>query len=124
PGGGPAGGPAELARWRDAPWITATSGTLCHTMALRACQAAGFTPRVRHQVDEFATVLALVAAGQGVAVVPQLGVAGPDAAVSLVRLAMQRRTQIAFRSGAASHPAVAAVTHALRAAIPPHLTTP
>ncbi|MEU9175530.1 LysR substrate-binding domain-containing protein [Streptomyces sp. NPDC048550] len=109
----------------DAPWITATPGTLCHTMALRACQAAGFTPRIRHQVDEFPTVLALVAAGQGVAVVPQLGImgsAGP--AVSLTRLLMERRTKVAFRSGAAAHPAVAAFGAALRAAVPPELATP
>ncbi|MBT2545334.1 LysR family transcriptional regulator [Streptomyces sp. ISL-44] len=104
------------------PWITATPGTLCHAMTVRACQAAGFSPRVRHQVDEFATVLALVAAGQGVAVVPQLGVTGPAGpAVRLTRLRMQRRTNLAFRSGAGAHPAVAAFGAALRASIPPEL---
>ncbi|MEW2412749.1 LysR substrate-binding domain-containing protein [Streptomyces sp. NPDC046866] len=108
----------------DAPWITATPGTLCHAMAVRACQAAGFAPRVRHRVDEFATVLALVAAGQGVAVVPQLGIpARPDPGVSLTRLLMERRTKVAFRSGAAAHPAVAAFTAALRAAVPRELAT-
>ncbi|MFD3808378.1 LysR substrate-binding domain-containing protein [Streptomyces sp. NPDC058611] len=67
-------------------------------MTVRACQAAGFTPRVRHRVDEFATVPAPVAAGQGVAVVPQLGVAAPpDPAVRLNRLSVERRTRVAFR---------------------------
>ncbi|MEV6676837.1 LysR substrate-binding domain-containing protein [Streptomyces erythrochromogenes] len=113
---------AALRAHARSPWITATPGTLCHAMTTRACQAAGFTPRVRHQVDEFATVLALVAAGQGVAVVPQLGIAGPaDPAVRLTRLAMQRRTGLAFRSGAGTHPAVAAFGAALRAAVPPDL---
>ncbi|ROQ94518.1 DNA-binding transcriptional LysR family regulator [Streptomyces sp. 2132.2] len=116
---------AVLRAHADDPWITATHGTLCHAMAVRACQAAGFTPRIRHRVDEFATVLALVAAGQGVAVVPQLGVVGPaDPAVSLTRLPMERRTKVAFRSGAAAHPAVAAFAAALRAAVPPELATP
>ncbi|MER7463655.1 LysR substrate-binding domain-containing protein [Streptomyces sp. NPDC097981] len=116
---------AVLRAHADASWITATPGTLCHAMALRACQAAGFTPRIRHRVDEFPTVLALVAAGQGVAVVPQLGVMGPvDPAVSLTRLLMERRTKVAFRSGAAAHPAVAAFASALRAAVPPELATP
>ncbi|MEU5806129.1 LysR substrate-binding domain-containing protein [Streptomyces sp. NPDC047718] len=106
------------------PWITATPGTLCHAMTVRACHAAGFTPRVRHQVDEFATVLALVAAGQGVAVVPQLGIPDHGApAVVLTRLLMERRTRVAFRSGAAAHPAVAAFGAALRAAVPPELAT-
>ncbi|WP_371594278.1 LysR family transcriptional regulator [Streptomyces virginiae] len=121
----PSGGSDQGAVLRTharAPWITATPGTLCHAMTVRACQAAGFTPRVRHQVDEFATVLALVAAGQGVAVVPQLGVTGPaDPAVRLTRLLMERRTNLAFRSGAAAHPAVAAFGAALRAAVPPDL---
>ncbi|MFJ2752080.1 LysR substrate-binding domain-containing protein [Streptomyces sp. NPDC087297] len=113
---------AALRAHARAPWITATPGTLCHAMTVRACQAAGFTPRVRHRVDEFATVLALVAAGQGVAVVPQLGVTGPaDPAVHLTRLLMQRRTKLAFRSGAGAHPAVAAFGAALRAAVPPDL---
>ncbi|MFG2988065.1 LysR substrate-binding domain-containing protein [Streptomyces sp. NPDC048257] len=125
---GPPGEPGEpdqgaaLRAHARAPWITATPGTLCHAMTVRACQAAGFTPRVRHRVDEFATVLALVAAGQGVAVVPQLGVTGPaDPAVRLTRLLMQRRTNLAFRSGAGTHPAVAAFGAALRAAVPPDL---
>ncbi|MFD9301484.1 LysR family transcriptional regulator [Streptomyces sp. NPDC060048] len=126
-GPGPTAGADQGATLRthaDAPWITATPGTLCHTMTVRACQAAGFTPRIRHQVDEFATVLALVAAGQGVAVVPQLGITGPrDPAVALTPLLMERRTKVAFRSGAGAHPAVAAFAAALCAAVPPELAT-
>jgi DNA-binding transcriptional LysR family regulator len=110
--------PGVLGRWRDAPWITATPGTLCHAMTLRACHGAGFTPHVRHHVDEFATVLELVAAGQGVALVPQLAVIGPPPDVTLVRLPLHRRTLVAFRSGAGGHPAVAAIAAALRAAVP------
>lgn len=113
-----------LRRYADAPWIMATHGTLCHAMTVRACQAAGFAPRIRHRVDEFATVLALVAAGQGVAVVPQLGITGhADPAVGLTRLLMERRTKLAFRSGAGAHPAVAAFGAALRSAVPPELAT-
>ncbi|MFD7624796.1 LysR family transcriptional regulator [Streptomyces sp. NPDC059851] len=135
PGSGAVSGPASgtgaaldqgavLRAHADAPWITATPGTLCHAMTVRACRAAGFTPRVRHRVDEFATVLALVAAGQGVAVVPQLGIPEDAApAVALTRLLMERRTRMAFRSGAAAHPAVAAFGAALRAALPPELAT-
>ena len=111
------GGP--VAAHRDSPWIVGTPGTLCRTMAVRACEAAGFTPRVRHQVDEFATVLALVAAGQGVALVPRLGAVDRPPGVVLTELAMCRRTRTAFRSGAAAHPAVAAFTAALRTALPP-----
>jgi DNA-binding transcriptional LysR family regulator len=114
----------SLDRWQDSSWITATPGTLCHAMTIRACEAAGFTPRVRHQVDEFATVLALVAAGQGVALVPRLAVVDPPAQVTLTRLPLHRHTKIAYRSGSARHPALAATTEALRAAVPGELAYP
>ncbi|SFC38360.1 LysR family transcriptional regulator [Streptomyces aidingensis] len=114
---------ALLGRRREAPWITSAPGTLCHTMTVRACQAAGFTPRVRHQVDDFAAVLDLVAAGQGVALVPLLGAAGgaaagPPSSVTLTGLPLRRRTLLAHRGGAARHPAVSAAVAAFRAAVP------
>ncbi|MCX4662015.1 LysR family transcriptional regulator [Streptomyces uncialis] len=115
-------GLSVLAGWSAAPWITATPGTLCHTMTVRACQAAGFTPHVRHRVDDFTTVLALVAAGQGVALVPRLGLVDVPAAVSLTRLPVRRRTTIAYRRGAGRHPAITAVAEALRGAVPAELT--
>ncbi|MFC7591422.1 LysR family transcriptional regulator [Nonomuraea antimicrobica] len=58
-------GRPSVAAARTDPWITGKPGTLCHTMAIRACQAAGFEPLVRHHIDDFDTVLALAAAGQG-----------------------------------------------------------
>jgi DNA-binding transcriptional LysR family regulator len=103
-------------RHRDAPWIVGSPDTLCHTMAVRACQAAGFTPRIRHHADDFATVLALVAAGQGVALVPQLGAIGPPADVVLTPLPTRRRTRIAYRNGTRHQPPVSACIAAIRAA--------
>ncbi|HEX2314584.1 MAG TPA: LysR substrate-binding domain-containing protein [Thermomonospora sp.] len=110
-----------IAACRDVPWITATRGTLCRQMTVRACEAAGFTPRTRHEIDDFPTVLALVAAGQGVALVPELALTDPPPGVVLTRTPLHRRTRIAYRSGAAHHPAVSAITAALRSAVPAHL---
>lgn len=104
---------ATIASTRDAAWIVGTPGTLCHTVAMRVCQAAGFTARVRHHADDFTAVLALVAAGQGVALVPELGATHPPADVRLVPLDVHRRTRIAYRRGAAGHPVVAACVAAL-----------
>jgi DNA-binding transcriptional LysR family regulator len=100
--------------WRDAPWIAGSPDTLCHTMVIRACQARGFTPRIRHHADDFATVLALVAAGQGVSLIPQLGVTGTPPGVSLTPVTARRRTSIACRKGTSRHPAIAAFTAAIR----------
>lgn len=109
-----AGDPVDDAR--EAAWIVGSPGTLCHTVALRVCQTAGFTPRVRHHADDFTAVLALVAAGQGVALVPELGATHPPADVRLLPLDVHRRTRIAYRRGAGAHPAVAACVTALEAA--------
>ncbi|MEV0247608.1 LysR family transcriptional regulator [Nocardia sp. NPDC050712] len=109
--------PDPLSARRHAAWIAGTPGTLCHTMMIRACEAAGFTPRIRHHADDFGTVLALVAAGQGVALVPELGVAAPPAGVVLTALPAQRRTSVAYRRGTGGSPAVVAVCAALRGAL-------
>jgi DNA-binding transcriptional LysR family regulator len=110
--------PTRIAACRDASWILASPDTLCHTMAVRACEATGFTPRARHHADDFATVLALVAAGQGVALVPELGAVDPPAGVVLTALESRRRTLIAYRRGMGAHPAVLAAVLALGAAAP------
>jgi DNA-binding transcriptional LysR family regulator len=101
---------------RALPWIVGSPGTLCHLMAVRLCQAAGFTPRIRHYADDFAAVLMLVAAGQGVAVVPELALADSPDGVRLAALSATRRTLIACRSGAQAHPAVGACVAAVCAA--------
>jgi DNA-binding transcriptional LysR family regulator len=111
---GPARDPVAQARHAD--WIVASPGTLCHAVALQACRAAGFAPRIRHHADDFTAVLALVAAGQGVSLVPQLGAARPPPGVRFRPLAARRRNRVAYRRGAGGHPAVAACVAALRAA--------
>ena len=102
---------------RDRTWIVASPGTRCHAMTIRACEAAGFTPDIRHRIDEFDTVLAFVAAGEGVALVPEWGALRPPEGVRLSRVPLRRRTRIAFRDGAGRHPAVRAAISALRGAL-------
>ncbi|MDP4503825.1 LysR substrate-binding domain-containing protein [Nonomuraea turcica] len=105
---------ASIADARDDSWIMNKPGTLCHTMAIRACQAAGFEPRVRHHIDDFDTILAFAAAGQGVALVPRLAATSPPPGVTLTRLPLSRRTLAAFRRGYGEHPAIRAAVAALR----------
>ena len=109
-------GPGSLADRRDAWWIAGTPGTLCHALTVRACEAAGFTPAIRHHADDFGAVLALVAAGQGVALVPDLGTVNAPDGVVLTPLAIRRRTFLAYRRGTRRHPVIAAARQALHAA--------
>jgi DNA-binding transcriptional LysR family regulator len=81
-------------------------------MVIRACQACGFTPRIRHHADDFATVLALVAAGQGVSLIPELGLTETPG-VTLIPITARRRTSIACRKGTRHHPAVSAFAEAI-----------
>ncbi|MEV0351674.1 LysR substrate-binding domain-containing protein [Nonomuraea sp. NPDC050680] len=108
---------ATIADARDDAWIVGKPGTLCHAMAIRACQAAGFEPRVRHRIDDFDTVLAFVAAGQGVALVPRLAALAPPRGVTLTGLPLSRRTLAAFRRGYGEHPAIKAAVAAFHTAI-------
>jgi len=99
---------------RDVSWIAGSPGTLCHTLIIRACEASGFTPRIRHYADDFGTVVALVAAGQGVSLIPQLGLTSAAPGVTLTPLASRRRTSIACRKGTRHHPAITAFVAAIR----------
>lgn len=105
-----------IAAHRGSAWIAGTPGTLCHVLTLRTCEAAGFTPGIRHHTDDFGAVLALVDAGQGVALVPDLGVRGDTEAVLFTPLEIRRRTFVAYRRGMGAHPAVTAARQALQAA--------
>jgi DNA-binding transcriptional LysR family regulator len=110
----PGSDPDPVRGTRDATWIVGTPGTACHAVALQVCRSAGFTPVVRHHADDFGAVLALVAAGQGVAVVPQLAAGQPPPGVMLVPLPVRRRIRLTYRRGAAAHPAVTACVDAIR----------
>ncbi|KNE78900.1 MULTISPECIES: LysR family transcriptional regulator [Streptomyces] len=106
-----------LGPWAASPWITARDGTTGHAMAVRACQAAGFQPRIRHQVNDFRTVLALAAIGQGAGFVPEMATAHAPGDVVLTRLPLFRRSKVAFRAGGGTHPAIAAFVAAARTAV-------
>lgn len=108
-----------LADHRHSSWIAGTPGTLCHALTIRACEAAGFTPTIRHHADDFGAVLALVGAGQGVALVPDLGIGAASGQVVLTPLPIRRRTHLAYRRGTRTHPAMAAARAALHASAEP-----
>lgn len=61
-----------VADLRAEPFVTydPAAGSVVDAAVLRTCAAAGFAPRRAHIVGETATVIALVAAGLGVALVP------------------------------------------------------
>lgn len=103
--------------FRDAWWIMGRPGNLCRLAAERICQAAGFQPRIRHQNDDFPTVLTLVAADQGHAIMPRLGTVNTPAGVVLTELAISARVAVTHRRGGSAHPAVAAFRRSVEHAV-------
>jgi DNA-binding transcriptional LysR family regulator len=88
-----------------------------HGTILAACQAAGFTPEVGEQAAEWHTIVGLVGAGLGVAIVPAAlqRLAWPSVAFRrLVGCAASARLVIARRPGDGS-PAAAAFVRLARA---------
>ena len=65
----------RLADLADEPWIASTERCGCRQITERACQEAGFEPRVAFEADETLAAQALVAAGVGVTVLPRLALA-------------------------------------------------
>ncbi len=57
---------------RDEAWIQTSSASPCAREVVRACHAAGFEPNVAFESDDYQTVQGLVAAGVGVALIPEL----------------------------------------------------
>jgi DNA-binding transcriptional LysR family regulator len=63
----------ELARFAEYPWMLATTQTCPDSrLFLRACHAAGFEPKIAFQNDDYPAILGFVAAGVGVALIPDM----------------------------------------------------
>jgi DNA-binding transcriptional LysR family regulator len=63
----------ELARFASEPWMLATTHTCPDSrLFLRACHAAGFEPQIAFQNDDYPAILGFVAAGVGVALIPDM----------------------------------------------------
>jgi DNA-binding transcriptional LysR family regulator len=95
----------ELAALADEAWVDSTLLSSCHPFLRRACNAAGFEPRVAAETNDHRTLHHLVASGVGLALIPLLSQL--DLPASLVARAIRpnppkRRIYAAFRSDSAA----------------------
>lgn len=102
------------------PWISSSPDSICCDWLRRTLRAVDSEPRIEHMVYEFASQLALVAAGFGNVILPRLGRCDVPPGVAIVPLAdpLSRRVYAVWREEAARRPAIRAVVTALRAAAP------
>jgi DNA-binding transcriptional LysR family regulator len=83
---GSGGGRVNLSDFATHDWIVPSREWTCYDMVHRACDLAGFEPRAIAEATDFRVQLALVAAGVGVALIPELGAIDPPGGVSLLEL--------------------------------------
>ncbi len=102
----------DLRALSDADWIVGCEQ--CRAHAISRCDAAGFTPRVRHVTDDYVVVQKLVAAGLGVTMLPRSALEAyrhPD--VRILGDVGHRRYGALHHRGARSVPATAALLQEL-----------
>ena len=109
----------ELAELAGEPWVDSTTLSSCHPFLRRACNAAGFEPRIAAETNDHRTLHHLVASGVGLAVIPLLSQL--DLPASLVARPirpnpLKRRVHAAFRSGSSEDPRVRNLLERLEAA--------
>jgi molybdate transport repressor ModE-like protein len=127
----PPGHPADadavaLARLAGARWVATPPGSACRALLDDACRTAGFVPDVPFHANDFGVLAAYVAAGLGVAMVPELALPafGPDVVVRPVAdVPVTRRIYVSARRGGFARPALGAMRDALREAARSSLTS-
>ncbi len=102
----------------DEPWMLGSSTTCPDTrMFTRACHAAGFEPKIAFENDDYHAILGFVAAGVGIAFIPDLAARGAREDVVIRSLAAHApvRQIVAVVAAGYRAPATEAMLEVLRA---------
>lgn len=105
----------SLAQLADDTWIAGCPRCRGHLLAL--CDAAGFRPRVGHETEDYVAVQGFVAAGLGVALIPDLILAAttnPEVRVLSIDPSSHRRVHVVTTPDLYRVPAVGATVTALQ----------
>jgi DNA-binding transcriptional LysR family regulator len=102
----------------DERWIATPEGTICRQWLARMYAGTGRTPAIEHTSMEFASHLAMVSAGLGIALVPRLGREALPSNTRAVRVrepVPEREVIALWRRSQDRSPAVRAIVDALAA---------
>lgn len=106
--------PAELAGYA---WVMEPNGTASRQWTTALCRTLGFEPDVRYESADLLFHVRLVESGHAAAVLPDLVWSGrPSLELRALPGEPFRTIFLATRSGADHHPAITAVSDALRRA--------
>ena len=108
----------KLSQLAGEEWIAWPGGSICHDFLLHTLRKNGHEPRITHTAGEYATQLALVAAGLGACILPRLGRGSVPAGVSVVPTepALRRHVYAAWRTHATRKSAIRAAVEQLEIA--------
>ena len=108
----------------DCGWLVNGAGTRCEEATQHVLAAAGITPRITGRVADNATLLALVAAGHGATIAPELVIAGRRAGLTVARADLKTRRTILGVTRSASTPTLQPVLKQLELAATSSLKRP
>ncbi|MGI8882578.1 MAG: LysR family transcriptional regulator [Jatrophihabitans sp.] len=106
----------SMATLADEAWVGTRPEDPCAQITLAVCATAGFSPDLRHRAAEWNSVVGLVAAGAGLALVPRLAHPLPLSDVvfcPVLDVPASRLVFAAARAGSQAAPAISAVMDAL-----------
>jgi DNA-binding transcriptional LysR family regulator len=106
----------ELHWCADQTWITWGPGAFGHEWLLRALHQHRTHPAIAYTANEHQTLLALVSAGLGIALMPRLGrgPVPPGVAIRPLRPTVTRRIFAVWRTDTSARPAIQAATQTLQ----------
>jgi DNA-binding transcriptional LysR family regulator len=111
-----AGAALDLDQLAGEAWVQTSEQSACARQVVRACHAAGFEPNVAFESDDYQTVQGLVAAGVGVALIPELALSNVRADIVIRALSPEspaRRVMAVTPDEARRAPAAAAMLSVL-----------
>jgi DNA-binding transcriptional LysR family regulator len=91
-----------VANLRDAAMITLVPGSGLRAVLEQACRTAGFSPRITAETGELSSLVGLVSAGLGVALLPRSAATGAVHTLRVTRPRLERRTALAWNTTAGS----------------------
>ena len=111
-------GHVKLSQLSGEEWIAWPGGSICHDFLMHTLRKSGHEPRITHTAAEYATQLALVAAGLGACILPRLGRGAIPPGVSVVPTdpALRRHVYAAWRTQATRKAAIRAAVEELQLA--------
>src|SRR5437588_7388724 len=100
----------RLGDLRDDAWVQTSQASPCARHVVRCCHAAGFEPTVSFESDDYLTVQGLVAAGVGVALIPELALSSVRDDIVVRELSPQSPVRRVVASTSGSQGGVPAAT--------------